>query len=315
MLLAAATAAKLGDLEVITREELSGAQLTPPVNSNPLAEQDAPEARIVSGAPAPLVTAAPSPPPPALSYLPPSKTPLPIEQRPVTVAPPVIETEYLPPSPVVPLPAKPTTTGGIQVGVGGSYGGGSYGGGHYSGGVAGGIHYEQSGGKGDFFQGIKDSKAHLLGGVVGSKVAFIQGIKNAKEALFTGIKDSIAAKKEAFENLKGSKFSAGVQVYPVRPQPVYPPRPQVYPLPTYPEPTYPEPETTYPKPTYPQPTYPQPTYPQPTSPVYPQQPKPNPFAAHKAKVAAHWAAKKAKIDAWKQDIKNKFSSLFNKKQY
>ncbi|CAL4218279.1 unnamed protein product, partial [Meganyctiphanes norvegica] len=102
MLMALAKAEKLGDIEVITRQELVNAQLTPPLRLCIVSDQ-IPEAKIVSaGAPAPFSTEPPAPPPPALSYLPPSLTPLPIEERPVTVDPPVfvIETDYLPPQPL-----------------------------------------------------------------------------------------------------------------------------------------------------------------------------------------------------------------------
>ncbi|KAK7079144.1 hypothetical protein SK128_012240 [Halocaridina rubra] len=233
---AVASGEKLGDIEVITRGELGSGGLVPPDRDpteqpDPLTQakvnafgssDDNPEHRFI-----PL---------PALSYLPPVDTPLPIES---TVAPAVtsritlLPDEYLPPrgvadeikpvvetpnilysapnpQPQVPVPVvteapvktQAHTTGHVYPVAVGTVTqrplpvGAPVSNDGYY------LEEEEQGGVGGLFSGIRDSKLTLLGGIVGAKSAVLQGLRNAKDSIASGVSGAIAHKAAALSSLK-----------------------------------------------------------------------------------------------------------------
>ncbi|XP_071523688.1 uncharacterized protein [Panulirus ornatus] len=344
----AATAEKLGDIEVITRDELGQGGLVPPTKISTLVP--------VTAQPPPPFIQDDDPPPP-LSYLPPVQTPLPIEPTPAPQAvtpdtlyvapdqvPPVVHTTVSPPIGLYDPPTQEATAGGdnIPVGVGVVTDTGDGAGDSYSGYdntyVEGHVGYAEEDVEGDDFgTNIKDSKSALFGGVIGAKIAIAEGFKNAKDSIVSGITRSIAAKSAAFSGLKGygghyhgheednyggssegdvvgvgggtGQVITGRPTYPYTPAPV-----TQYPIyPPYPQPVYPKP--VYPVPVYPKPVYPLPVYTY--RPSY--RPKPNPLVGLKAKIAGLVEAKKealasavAKAEALKATVKDKIAGVFTK---
>ncbi|XP_068246235.1 uncharacterized protein [Palaemon carinicauda] len=368
---------KLGDIEVITRGELGDGGLVPPdqgdfvqtneeliqTKNNFVNEPDQKtESKFI--------------PPPALSYLPPVKTPLPIEPTasPYTPAPVIIiQEEYLPPrgvpdevKPVVEPPntlySAPNPAAAadviVQPVVSPQFSTQA----HSQGPVFPASprpapipplvpqddnYYlqEDEVEKPGFFSSIQDSKLSVLNGIVGAKSAVLGGLRNAGDSLYSGVTGALAAKAAAFSSLKntvtggssnnnqaqstyendggyGSNPSVGITgtnvgyTYPARPIP--PPSSQQTPSPLY----VPFPVTTYPAyppypPKVPQYSAPQ-VYPAPI-PVYQYRPLPDPLAHFKAKIDGIMQAKRdavegviAKVDAFKDGIKQKISSVFRK---
>ncbi|XP_064110131.1 protein VASP homolog [Macrobrachium nipponense] len=231
--LALATGEKLGDIEVITRGELGDGGLVPP-NKDSFAQTND---EVIQGknnflSSPELKTEAKFIPPPALSYLPPVKTPLPIEPTasPYTPAPVLIKDEYLPPSrgvpaevkpvveppntlysapkpaaadvflqpvatpqvPIFPASPRPAPIPPVPVPQDDSY----YLEEH---------EVEQPG----FFSNIQDSKLSVLNGIVGAKTAVISGLRNAGDSLYNGVTGALAAKAAAFSSLKNAATGGG----------------------------------------------------------------------------------------------------------
>ncbi|XP_027237369.1 uncharacterized protein [Penaeus vannamei] len=290
-----ASAEKLGNIEVITRDQL-GQTLDPPAGGSSFG--------------LPLSSPVQDDVPPPLSYLPPVQTPLPIEPTPVPLPTPIQpETDYLPPvaSPVG-QPEVETPTGlynpptAPAPGTNFPTGTDDYD-----------FDYTDSGDNGQDFlssiQSVQDSKLALLGSLAGAKASLFQGLRKAKSSIATGVSGALLSKGAGFSSLSqtgsggsyGSGFSSSYGTdygtnYGTNPRPVG------RPYPSDPYPIYPP---------YPQPQ-PQPVYPVPVYPVY--RPKPNPFAAFKAKVGRVVQAKKLaaalKHAAYKQSIEEKYQPAY-----
>ncbi|ROT84791.1 hypothetical protein C7M84_022021, partial [Penaeus vannamei] len=244
-----ASAEKLGNIEVITRDQL-GQTLDPPAGGSSFG--------------LPLSSPVQDDVPPPLSYLPPVQTPLPIEPTPVPLPTPIQpETDYLPPvaSPVG-QPEVETPTGlynpptAPAPGTNFPTGTDDYD-----------FDYTDSGDNGQDFlssiQSVQDSKLALLGSLAGAKASLFQGLRKAKSSIATGVSGALLSKGAGFSSLSqtgsggsyGSGFSSSYgtdygtnygtnprpvgRPYPSDPYPIYPPYPQPQPQPVYPVPVYP----------------------------------------------------------------------------